>query len=96
MSFIACEECRSRCTDHCFAENARSIHIPSVAQIRQNFGAKDARISSDNDAYRRLRKDGIQPAQVTGSAKIEAKLDWAPPIDPHSNNRRVIDVKEVA
>ena len=56
----------------CFAEKARSAAFDSVETRRVN--ALDAEISRDNDAYRRLRKDGLQPETVGGSAKLEAML----------------------
>lgn len=56
----------------CFGSNARSVGIESPDTWRIN--ALDKTISSDNDAYRRLRKDGLQPDTVKGSAKLEADL----------------------
>lgn len=56
----------------CFAENARSVGFESANTWRIN--ARDKEISRDNDAYRRLRKDGVQPERVDGSAKLEATL----------------------
>ena len=56
----------------CFAEKSRTVGIQGAETWRLN--AADKVISSDNDAYRRLRKDGLQPETVKGSAKLEATL----------------------
>lgn len=96
MSFTPCPECRSGCTESCFAEKARSVQIGTVSQMRSSFAAKDAQISRDNDAYRRLRKDDIQPEHVDGSAQLEARLDHLPPRDPTANDSRVVSLKDVA
>ena len=90
--FTRCNECRSDCIDHCFAENARSIHMPNVAQMRRQIGPREREMSADNDAYRRLRADGVQPSTVDGATEMEAKLNHLPPKDPTANNSRVADV----
>ena len=56
----------------CFAEKSRSVALESADTWRVN--ALDRQISRDNDAYRRLRKDGLQPETVSGSAQLEASL----------------------
>ena len=56
----------------CFGESARTVGIESADTWRIN--ARDKEISRDNDAYRRLRKDGVQPERVDGSAKLEATM----------------------
>jgi Na+-translocating ferredoxin:NAD+ oxidoreductase RnfG subunit len=38
------------------------------------INAADKVMDADNNAYRRLRKDGVQPETVTGAAKLEATL----------------------
>lgn len=95
MHFQRCEACRSDCTDSCYADKARSLQVPTVAQMRQRFAQRDRIWYGDNDAYKRLRRDGIQPATVTGSAEMEAKLSKDPPRNPDANDRKVVDLAAV-
>ncbi|MCP4225238.1 MAG: hypothetical protein GY773_18015 [Actinomycetia bacterium] len=92
MTFTRCPECRSDCVDSCFAEKARSVQLPTVGQMQRQIGPREREMSADNDAYRRLRRDGLQPSRVDGSAEVEGRLNHLPPIDPHANNSRVVDV----
>jgi hypothetical protein len=68
----------------------------------QNFNRADREWSADNDAYKRLRADGLQPNSVKGSAGIEGRitdqieLDFKMPI-PKNEIERVKDIQsEVA
>lgn len=87
MDFVKCEGCQtSSCGTYwpdddpthagrfrgCFADKSRSVAIESMETGRINV--RDRVMSKDNDAYRRLRKDGLQPERVDGSAKLEATL----------------------
>jgi hypothetical protein len=56
----------------CFAQKSRSVGLESAGTWAIN--AADKVMDADNNAYRRLRKDGVQPETVTGSAKLEATL----------------------
>ncbi len=56
----------------CFAEKSRTVGIESAGTWKIN--ARDKEMSADNAAYRRLRKDGVQPERVDGSARLEATL----------------------
>lgn len=54
------------------AEHYRSISMrpgPTVASLTER------RWGPDMDAYKRLRMNGLQPKQIDGSARIEAKAD---------------------
>lgn len=35
--------------------------------------AKDSRLGSDRDAYKRLRDSGLQPERLQGAAEVEAR-----------------------
>lgn len=55
----------------CFAAKARGVKLRAD---NMPFTAREKVMASDNDAYRRLRKDGIQPPKVDGSAHLEKAL----------------------
>lgn len=55
----------------CFGAKARSVKVEPAGK---KYAARERVMSSDNDAYRRLRRDGVQPQRVDGSAELEAKL----------------------
>jgi hypothetical protein len=50
-------------------EDYRSIGYVGPRTRRAN--GKDEQLARDRDAYRRLRKDGVQPDHVGGSERIE-------------------------
>jgi hypothetical protein len=60
----------------CFGCHIASLHIapaaynPEVADINR----RDALLHKDRDAYSRLRRDGLQPQHVDGSARLETNL----------------------
>lgn len=61
-----------------------SVSISSAATPSRNRGAEVAAVSrtetrwaKDHDAYRRLRKDGLQPNALDGAANIEARANTA-------------------
>jgi len=50
-------------------------HYRSLTFVDHGQGSyhdRDRQLRKDLDAYKRLRKDGLQPAHVDGSAKLEA------------------------
>jgi hypothetical protein len=49
------------------AEHYKSVRL-GVTSIR---AIKDRQESADMDAYARLRRDGVQPKSITGSAELE-------------------------
>lgn len=62
----------------CFACKASSVMVaPSATPTRHpqavDVNATEAAWHRDMPAYRRLRKDGLQPRQIDGSADLEAK-----------------------
>lgn len=50
-----------------FAPSARG------SEQAQSVNAKDRNWSKDHDAYRRLRKGGLQPGQIDGAAQLESR-----------------------
>lgn len=65
------------CAEDCFGCKIQTISIaPSALPTRSNagtVGSETAVMHKDVDAYKRLRKDGLQPKSVKGAAKIEAR-----------------------
>lgn len=59
----------------CYACHLRSISLgkgdlsPEVADINR----RERNLGKDREAYRRLRRDGLQPPQVRGSDALEAR-----------------------
>lgn len=49
--------------------------MPSRKRHAARTNAKERRWDKDMAAYKRLRADGLQPAQIDGSAKMEAKAE---------------------
>ena len=45
--------------------------MPSRKIVANDIDATERRWSKDMDAYKRLRRDGLQPAHVDGAARIE-------------------------
>ena len=61
-----------------------SVSISPSATPTRNRGAEvatvgktESRWAKDHDAYRRLRKDGLQPKALDGAANIEARANTA-------------------
>lgn len=48
----------------------------------RNGNSKDDQLARDRDAYKRLRKNGLQPGHVNGSARLER--DATMPIEVES------------
>ena len=73
------EHCTSRWPDDdkhhpgevrgCFAEKARSVIVRTDACVRAI--AADNQLGKDMDAYKRLRKQGLHPDTIDGSATAE-------------------------
>ena len=62
------------CTRGCCASQAdhyRSVVVRMPSPQQQAARAEVA----DMDAYARLRKDGVQPKQIAGAAKLEREAD---------------------
>ena len=55
----------------CFADKARGVKLRAD---NMPYTAREKVMAQDNDAYRRLRRDGLQPPKVDGSAQLEKAL----------------------
>ena len=80
--------CPSSCKDaNCtltYREHLLSIGVsPSATPTRgkgwhaSRVNAKEAAFDKDSAAYRRLRKEGLQPRNIDGSAALEQKAEVA-------------------
>ena len=49
--------------------------MPSRKLDNNRIEATERQWSKDMDAYKRLKQDGLQPAQIDGAANIEKKAD---------------------
>lgn len=65
----------------CYGCKIQSITIAPSAMPTRNGGqtavdtnARDARWARDMPAYKRLRRDGLQPPTIDGSARLEQEL----------------------
>jgi hypothetical protein len=46
----------------------------SIGQLRRSeASSREKELAKDRDAYRRLRREGLQPPTLTGAAQLEAK-----------------------
>lgn len=51
--------------------------MPSRKLENNRIEATERQWSKDMDAYKRLKQDGLQPANIDGAANIEKKADHA-------------------
>jgi len=49
--------------------------MPSRKIATNDIDATERRWSKDMDAYKRLKRDGLQPAKIDGSAEMEKKAE---------------------
>lgn len=65
------------CADDCFGCKIQTISIAASAMPTRSEAARVEReteiMHRDVAAYRRLRKDGVQPKSVKGSAELETR-----------------------
>jgi len=65
------------CAPDCFGCKIQSVSLaPSAMPTRSNAGSiaiETKRGQADAEAYKRLRKDGLQPKTVKGSAALESR-----------------------
>jgi hypothetical protein len=64
--------------DGCFACRIAGVQISTAAQGRYDAvkgKAMDKSWSRDHDAYRRMKRDGVQPRHLDGAARVEATAD---------------------
>ncbi len=67
--------CSRGCCDT-LAEHYRSVAFNTSVEARR-IEQKERQWSRDGAAYRRLRRNGLQPHRVAGSAALEAKAGEA-------------------
>lgn len=65
----------------CFKIKCEGIQFAGASVRAIEVRQRDRRFNKDAAAYRRLRKEGLQPAHVGGSAIFEAKADHAREIE---------------
>ena len=53
----------------CFGQKSRTVSVRG--EVTATFIEKDRTLSKDLAAYKRLRRDGVQPTQIDGSAQAE-------------------------
>jgi len=64
----------------CFACKALSVNlaaaaIPNRRPVPTDIDRRDRALSADLPAYKRLRRDGLQPKAVDGSAELEKRVN---------------------
>ena len=57
--------------DVCFGCRVGSVQFTSMSPRAEDVRKRDRKFEKDAAAYRRLRKDGVQPKHVDGSALAE-------------------------
>lgn len=65
-----------QCSPNCFACKVKTVSVaPSAMATRNPHAARtkvtDKRLHEDRDAYKRLRRDGVQPKAVKGAKTLE-------------------------
>ena len=71
--------------DGCYACKLIGVQLASSAQGKPAAklgNMKDAQWDRDMHAYKRLRRDGVQPAHIDGSHKIEATAETLADVNP--------------
>jgi hypothetical protein len=58
--------------DHILSISVSSAAMPTRRPEANATNAKEARWHQDMPAYKRLRKNGVQPKSIDGAARIEA------------------------
>lgn len=61
--------CAKGCCDT-FAEHVRSVTF--ATKELPGINSRESRLRKDLDAYKRLRKEGLQPLSTQGAARVEA------------------------
>ena len=70
--------------DGCFACHLSSLHINHSSEFKRIEGSEST-LAKDLDAYKRLRKNGVQPPTTTGAAKLEREAKSEFDVN-HANN----------
>lgn len=61
--------------DTCFGCRIQSVQFAGASPMAIEIRKRDRQLVKDGDAYRRLKKDGIQPIGTTRVAELEANID---------------------
>lgn len=61
--------------DHLLSVGIAASATPSRRPATAATEVQERQLDRDLDAYRRLRKDGLQPKGIDGSARLEARAD---------------------
>lgn len=68
---LPCEECSRVATMHMTSPAIAADALPNKLHGVRAANAQDARWDEDMPAYKRLRKEGLQPKSVDGSRDVE-------------------------
>lgn len=63
--------------EHLLSIGFAASAMPTRRAEASKVNAKEKRWEADMPAYRRLRKDGLQPQTIDGAARLEAHADTA-------------------
>ena len=61
--------------DGCWACKALTVSVASRSDEVRAIQHRDDRLSVDLDAYKRLRRDGLQPKTIDGSGELEKRVE---------------------
>lgn len=67
--------------DHLLSVGFAAAAMPSRKGAVAHTEAKERVLRQDLDAYKRLRRDGLQPPQIDGSARIEKRATTASQVE---------------
>lgn len=70
--------CRRGCCDT-QAQHYRSVFVIAKGQAKAN--GRERRWARDLDAYRNLRRDGLQPPRIDGARNLEQRADCAEQVE---------------
>ena len=88
--------------DGCFACHVGSVAIAASANPSTSGGARaleiknrEARWNADMPAYKRLRRQGLQPKQIDGCHRLETTATSAAQVEGRPEDRHVEMAREV-
>ena len=70
-----------RHADVCFACRVGSVQFTSMSPRAEDVRKRDRKFEKDAAAYKRLRKEGLQPRGVDNSALLETMADHRAQVD---------------
>lgn len=94
--------CRRGCcptqADHYRSITVAASATPTRKRTVSAIDAKEKRWDRDMPAYRRLRKDGLQPKSIDGAAKLEQHAESKAEVETGQilNDRQRAQVKELS